>query len=68
MEIKNKLTVTKGEVGGGKRGEGASQGTCIEDPWAQTLGWRLMVGYRGEGGWARRKEQGKCGTTVTEQQ
>ena len=31
MEIKNKLTVTRGEWGGelqGKEGQGSSQGTC----------------------------------------
>ena len=35
MEIKNNLTVTRGEVGGdngGKRGKG-HQGTCIKDTW-----------------------------------
>ena len=37
MEIKNKLTVTRSEVGGdnrGKRGKG-SQGTCMKDTWTK---------------------------------
>ena len=41
MEIKNKLTVTRGEGGGdqqGKEGEGSSQETCIKDPWTKTTG------------------------------
>ena len=45
MEIKNKLTVIRGEMGGdngGKKGKG--QGTCIKDPWTKTKGrgvWAL---------------------------
>ena len=36
MEIKNKLTATRGEVGGdnGEKGEGFS-GTCIKDTWTK---------------------------------
>ena len=36
MEIKNKLTETRGEVKGisGKKGKG-HQGTCIKDPWTK---------------------------------
>ena len=40
MEIKNKLTVTRGEEGGeyqGKEGKGSSQGAFIKDPWAKTM-------------------------------
>ena len=58
MEIKNKLTVTRGEVGrevtGGKKGKGC-QGTCIKDPWTKTKGWgedriwEVQVGRAGEG-------------------
>ena len=60
MEIKNKLTVARGEKGGekqGKLGEKASQRTYIEDPWAGTMGWG-----------AKETKGGKCGTTVIEQQ
>ena len=46
MEIKNKLTVTRGEVGGdngGKR-EKDYQGTCIKDTWTKPKGVGLRVG------------------------
>ena len=36
MEIKNKLTVTRGE--GDNGGNGASQGTSIKGPWAWATG------------------------------
>ena len=47
MEIKNKLTVTRGEREGtnGGKGEGASQGTFVKDPWTKTMG------EGGSGGW-----------------
>ena len=50
IEIKNKLTVTRGEAGGDnrrKKGKACS-GTCIKDPWTKTTGWRagLNVGGR----------------------
>ena len=38
IEIQNKLTVIRGEGEGGKEGKGSSQGTCIKDPWAKTMG------------------------------
>ena len=70
MEIKNKLTVTRGEGGGdqqGKEGEGSSQETCIKDPRTETMGGmieyrRQAVGKAGESNW------GKMVTTVIEQQ
>ena len=50
MEIKNKLTVTRGLGGGGtgKEGEGSSQGACIKGPWTKTMwqGVGLNVGSR----------------------
>ena len=39
MEIKNKLTATRGPDGGvqgGKEGEGSNQQTGINDPWTWT--------------------------------
>ena len=51
MEIKNKLTVIRGEVGGdngGKRGKGC-QGTCIKDTWTKLNGVGSRVG--GRDGW-----------------
>ena len=57
MEIKNKPTVMEGAGERditGKEGEGTSQGTCIKDPWAWTMGWRL-----GEGGQGRGQQWGK---------
>ena len=47
-EIKNKLTVTRWEVGGdnGEKGEGLS-GTRIKDPWTKPEG----VGLRERGGY-----------------
>ena len=36
-EIKNKLTATRGKVGGdnGEKGEKGCQGTCIKNPWTK---------------------------------
>ena len=48
MEIKNKLTVTKGVGRGGKwvkKGKG-HQGTCIKDPWTKTMGGGLWGGLK----------------------
>ena len=67
MEIKNKLTVTRGEREGGqwgKEGEGSSQGTFVKDPWTKTTGAGLNVG--GEVGRAEENNGGKMGTIVTE--
>ena len=49
MEIKNKLTVTKGEGNNrGKKGKG-HQGTCVKDPWTKTTeGEGLNVVGEGE--------------------
>ena len=44
----------------GKEGEGASQGTCMRDLWAWSMGWGLTVGVRGWEGQARAME-GKVG-------
>ena len=66
MEIKNKITVTRGEWGGDTRGKkGKGQGTCMKDPWTWTTGWGWTVGAgvgRNGGG-----QRGKIGTTVIEQ-
>ena len=46
LEIKNKQTVTRGEVGGdtgGKKGEGFSR-TSIKDTWTKPKGVGQMVG------------------------
>ena len=49
----------------GKKGEGVSQRTCIRDPWRRIRGGGLNVevgvGRAGE------SNEGKVGTTVTEQ-
>ena len=53
MEIKNKLTLTRGEVGednGGKRGKGC-QGTCIKDTWTKLKWGRIEDGRWGWLGW-----------------
>ena len=50
MEIRNKLTATKGEWGGDngvKEVEGSSQGTGIKDKWTKTAGVGLKVGGQG---------------------
>ena len=60
-EIKNKLTVTRGKVGGGdgeKTGKG--QGTCIKDTWTKPKRGRIEGGVWGSGG-------RKVETTVLEQ-
>ena len=66
--MKNKLTVTKGEVGrdnGGKGEEGFS-GTCTKDRWTKPKGVGSRVGSGdGQGGVSR---GGKMETTVFEQQ
>ena len=38
IEINKKLTVTRGEEGGGKKVK-VCQRTCIKDPWTDTGGW-----------------------------
>ena len=45
IEIKNRLTVTRGGGGitGGKKGKGF-QGPCIKDPWTKQRGQGLGVG------------------------
>ena len=56
MEVKNKLTVTRGVVGGnnrGKQGKG-HQETCIKDTWTKPKGVGSRVG--GGDGWDR----GEC--------
>ena len=45
IEIKNKLTVTRGKWGGdngGKKGN-RGQGTCTKDPWTKPRGLGLSV-------------------------
>ena len=50
-EIKNKLTVTRGEVGedNGRKGEKGHQVTCIKDTWTKPKQGRVRVG--GGDGW-----------------
>ena len=68
METSNRLTVTRGEKGGGegkKEGEGSSVRTHINDPWTWTTGWGFTVGA---GERARQgRAMGEIQTTVTEQ-
>ena len=69
MEIRNKLTVTRGCVergNGGKRRKG-HEGTHIKDPWYWTTGWGLTKGA-GVGARVRESNVGKIVTTVIEQQ
>ena len=71
IEIKNKLTVSRGEEGGrgrkgGKEEKGQSQGTCVKDPWRKTTGERIECG-RWEVGRAGENNGGKMGITVIEQ-
>ena len=47
MEIKNKLTVTRGEVGGDNGGGEDHQGTCIKDTWTKPKGGRIEGGAGG---------------------
>ena len=46
MEIKNELTVTRGDGGGGKQGKQGkgNQGTCIKDTWTKPKGSRIEGG------------------------
>ena len=58
-EIKNKWTVTRGEMGGanGEKGEGFS-GTTIKDEWTKPRGGGIrvgMAGVQGRGGEKGRK-------------
>ena len=67
-EIKNKLTVTRQEVGGdngGETGKGC-QGTCINDPLTKPKWGRMEGGRWGWLGW--RGVGGEMETTVLEQQ
>ena len=43
MEIKNKMTVTRGEVEGDNRGKKwkGRHGTCIKNPWTKTMEGRI---------------------------
>ena len=53
IEIKNKLTVTRGEVGqdnGIKKGK-RCQGVCIKDTWTKPKWGRIEGGRRGYVGW-----------------
>ena len=56
VKIKNKVTVTRGEVEGdnwGQKGEGLL-GTCIKDPWTKPKGCRIKGrkwGWRYWGEW-----------------
>lgn len=53
----------------GKEGGSASQGTCIADPWAQTMWWGVIIGARVRRvGGAGEKNGGKCETTGSKQQ
>ena len=66
MEIRNRLTVTRGEEGWGegrKGGKGSSQGTGTDGSWTWTTGCRFTVGVGGGQG----RATGKSGTTVLEQ-
>ena len=60
IEIKNKLTVTRGEVGGNnweKRGKGRRR-TCIKDTWTKSKVGRIEGGRRR---WLGSRENGnKC--------
>ena len=46
MEIKNKLTVTRGAGEGSNRGKKGNvcQGTCIKDPWTKPKEGRIEGG------------------------
>ena len=63
----NKLTVTRGELGGDNRveGEGLS-GTCIKDTWTKPKGVGSRVGS--EDGWGSGSSGEEMETTVLEQQ
>ena len=65
MKTRDRLTATRsvGKEGlGWKDGEGTSQGTCLNDPRTQTIGWGLAVG--GGVGLGGGEQRGKIGTTV----
>ena len=49
IEIKNKLTITKGEVGGNFGGirQKRCQGTCIKDTWTKPRWGRIKGGKLG---------------------
>ena len=51
MEIKNKMTVTRGEKGEGQQGKKGKgrQGTCIKDPWMRPKMERIEGGRLGWG-------------------
>ena len=64
IEIKSKLTVTRGD-NRGKKGKG-HQGTCTKDPQTKPKQVGLRVG--GVGGWGGGSGGRKIETTVLEQQ
>ena len=47
MEIKNNLTVTRGEGRERTKEEGSSQGTCRKDSWTKTKEGRIEGGRWG---------------------
>ena len=66
IEIKNKLTVTRGEVegdNGRKKGKGC-HGTFIKDTWTKQRGVGLRVA--GGDGWDRGSAGGKMETSILE--
>ena len=57
MEIKNKLTVTRGKRdNGGKKGKGCRQGKCIKDTWTNLKQGRFEGGAGELGG----RKNGGC--------
>ena len=67
MEIKNKLTVTRGEVGGDNGGGEGHQGTCIKDTWTKPKRGSIKGGRWGWLGWGG-SGGGKMETTILEHQ
>ena len=67
MQIKNKLTVTRGEE---EEGNGVmkrkSQGACIKDTWAKSMWGSIECGRWGKVGWERVMVESNE-ETVTEQ-
>ena len=63
MEIKNKLTVTRGERDSGEKQGKGHQGTCIKDTWTKPKGVGLRVG--GGDGWGRGAWWGENGDNCT---
>ena len=59
MEIKNKLTVTRGEVGGDNGGEGEFSRTTIKDTWTKPRKGEIKGGRWGcwGGGMGRKGRQ-----------